>query len=111
MLYALGQSLRLRYVGTFLNSSEINSYSSGNYDFAVVMPSLNEANNLETLLPAIQKVLMNQSYLIIVVSDGSTDGTADLCKHMDGVLLINKKRCSGGGDAIRIGIVLSATEY
>jgi len=48
--------------------------------FALVIPTLNEAGNVETLLNKIREVLepLDASYEIIVVDDGSTDGTPDI---------------------------------
>jgi len=50
--------------------------------FALVVPTLNEAGNIETLIRQVQHALqpLPVSYEVIVVDDGSSDGTADLVR-------------------------------
>ena len=51
--------------------------------FALVVPTLNEAGNIETLLGMVQHALepLGVNYEIIVVDDGSSDGTAELVQQ------------------------------
>ncbi|MDQ6885058.1 MAG: glycosyltransferase, partial [Candidatus Dormibacteraeota bacterium] len=44
---------------------------------SVVIPALNEAHNLDTVLPAVEAALiaLGVSHEVIVVDGGSTDGT------------------------------------
>lgn len=45
------------------------------YDYAVVIPALNEADNIRSLAERIEAAMTGRSYELIVVDDGSTDGT------------------------------------
>src|SRR5688572_567921 len=51
----------------------------GRVDVSVVVPVLNEAENLPRLLPRIEAVLSGLNYEVIVVDDGSTDDTHVAC--------------------------------
>jgi len=67
---------------------------------SIVLPSKNEAASLVTLLPAIQKVCGAAE--IIVVNDGSTDNTDELCQAC-GVRQIRHPYSKGNGAAIKAG--------
>ena len=52
-----------------------------NFELSVILPTLNEAKNLEILIPGIIRNLNsieNLNYEIIIVDDGSSDNTFDL---------------------------------
>jgi dolichol-phosphate mannosyltransferase len=54
---------------------------------SVVVPAYNEASNIERLLEALKKELdMLQCYEVILVDDGSSDGTADLARSVASTL-------------------------
>jgi dolichol-phosphate mannosyltransferase len=54
--------------------------SSLHKKFALIVPTLNEAGNIESLLISVQDVLepLDLTYQIIVVDDGSSDGTPEI---------------------------------
>jgi dolichol-phosphate mannosyltransferase len=47
-------------------------------DLALIVPTLNEHDNIRPLLAALQLALAGLSWEAIFVDDGSTDGTAEL---------------------------------
>ena len=73
-----------------------------NLKVGVVIPAYNEARSLQTLLPRIPGDLCD---LVVVVNDGSTDGTSDsAAKH--GATVIDRPIRGGPGPAIRDGLDL-----
>ena len=52
-----------------------------NKGVSIVIPAKNEAKNLESLLPVLSK--LNLVDEIILVNDGSTDNTSELCKRFN----------------------------
>lgn len=83
-------------------------------DLSVVIPAYNEEERLKRFLPGIVAWLKgrDQSFEIIVVNDGSKDGTArmteELAKTLPIVRLINLNPNRGKGGAVRMGM-LAAT--
>ena len=51
-------------------------------ELAIVIPTFNEIENIETLVSAIQVALKGQDYEIIIVDDSSPDGTADRVREI-----------------------------
>ena len=71
----------------------------------VIIPVYNEVNTLETILEKIHRVGVASE--ILIVDDGSTDGTRDLYENLDGknhVRVILHKNNMGKGAAVRTGI-------
>ncbi|WP_245413999.1 glycosyltransferase family 2 protein [Fulvimarina endophytica] len=75
---------------------------------SVVIPARNEAGNLETLIPEIEAALRHRDFEIIVVDDGSGDGTgsllADLAKRRCPVRHLRHDRACGQSRAVRSGV-------
>jgi dolichol-phosphate mannosyltransferase len=67
-------------------------------DLSVVIPALNEAENLKSLLPLIQQVVseLGVSAEIIVVDGGSADETESLVKGLKAQLVHQSERGYGG---------------
>lgn len=67
---------------------------------SIVIPAKNEARNLENFLPRLLKQVGEAE--CIVVNDGSTDDTLDICKA-HGVNVISHPYSKGNGAAIKTG--------
>jgi len=69
------------------------------------MPVYNEANTIEEIVRRVQAV--NLAYEIVIVDDGSTDGTRELLKKIEklpGVRVFLHEKNQGKGAAVRTGI-------
>src|SRR5437588_8018440 len=78
---------------------------------SLVLPALNEGENLDRVLPELKKALvgLGPTYEIIVVDGGSSDGTVEIVrKH--GARLVSQK-LPGFGGAYRAGFEQARREY
>jgi polyprenyl-phospho-N-acetylgalactosaminyl synthase len=69
----------------------------------IVIPALNEEARLRTILPLIPSRLYDQQVTVVVVSDGSTDHTAEVANENGAVLVSLPTNC-GRGAALRAGL-------
>lgn len=67
---------------------------------SIVMPCLNEAENLEALLPKLKEAQPDAE--ILVVNDGSTDRSVEICEQ-NGVSVVSHPDPLGNGAAIKTG--------
>ena len=77
-------------------------------NFTVLMPAKNEAKSLVQLLPKLRSAYPNCP--IIVVDDGSTDNTQNICKQ-NSVTCVSHPYSTGNGAAIKTGLRHVETEY
>lgn len=71
-------------------------------EITVIIPALNEAENLDHILPRIPDTIAGRSVGVLVVDDGSIDDTVDIVtKHKCSVVSNPINR--GGGAALRLG--------
>jgi glycosyltransferase involved in cell wall biosynthesis len=75
---------------------------------SIVVPAYNEAATIEELLRRVDRVPFRHE--VIVVDDGSTDGTADIVAGAQGARLIRRPANAGKGAAVRDGIAASVGE-
>jgi len=75
-----------------------------NPDVALVMPAYNEAENLRLLLEAAPSEVDGLSVAIIVVDDGSRDGTAETASAL-GAWVVRNPVNAGGGHALHVGFL------
>ncbi len=75
---------------------------SANTLVSVVIPVYNEADTINELLARLRGAPFEKE--IIIVDDCSTDGTGDILKAEQGIVLLRHERNMGKGSAIRTGI-------
>jgi glycosyltransferase involved in cell wall biosynthesis len=75
-------------------------------ELSVVIPVMNEEDNIPPLLEAVHNALQNFHYEIILVDDGSTDGTRKkILEHADDrVVLVELRKNYGQSTAMTAGI-------
>jgi len=78
-------------------------------EISVVIPALDERDSLPQLHQELTAVLtsLGKSYEIVIVDDGSTDGTTELCRGLvrqdPAVTHIEMRRCFGKAMALQVG--------
>ena len=75
-------------------------------EISIVIPAYNEAGAIRPTLTALRDMVQssNLSAEIIVVDDGSTDGTGDQVSAEEGVRLIRHRQNRGYGASLKTGI-------
>ena len=83
-------------------------YASSSELISIIVPVFNEAGTVRQVIERLLQIPLPASREIIVVNDGSTDGTKDVLDGIapvDGVLSIVHAAANGGkGSALRIGL-------
>jgi hypothetical protein len=71
-------------------------------EITVIIPALNEAENLDYILPRIPKSVLGRPLGVLVVDDGSVDNTVEIVKR-HGYSVVSSPINRGGGAALRLG--------
>ena len=83
-----------------------------NLEVSVVLPVFNEVNHLEEEIRRIQKTMAESeiTYEIIVVDDGSTDGSGELAARLENVRVVRFSTNRGAGSARKYGTMMAKGE-
>ncbi len=78
-------------------------------DVSIVLPAYNEAGHILDEIKRIRTTMDNSSYSyeLIVVDDGSTDGTGDVLANVEGIRLVQFAQNRGSGSVRRAGTNLA----
>jgi glycosyltransferase involved in cell wall biosynthesis len=78
-------------------------------DVSIVLPIFNESGHLEKEIFRIRESMDSSphSYELVVVDDGSTDGSSELLRHMNGIRLLQFNTNRGSGSARKYGTLAS----
>ncbi len=76
----------------------------------VQIPALNEVETLESVMSAIPKTIPGvEQLLVVVIDDGSTDGTAQLARKLGAFEVIRHRSTRGLAEAFRSGVDYALT--
>lgn len=88
-------------------------YSMQYMNFTVVIPAYNEAEGIQDVLQALlsYREQHNIDFSVIVVDDGSTDGTAETIQTNEHINVVSHPYNKGYGAALKTGIAAANTEW
>jgi hypothetical protein len=76
-------------------------------EITVIIPALNEAENLSHLLPRMPRSVMDRELGVLVIDDGSSDDTINIVQQ-NGYSVVSNPINRGGGAALRLGYDIAA---
>ena len=77
--------------------------------YSIIIPVFNEARNIHELINEL-KLYNNEGHEIIIVDDGSNDGSYEALQEQEFIMLYRFERNKGKGEAIKKGIIESNNE-
>lgn len=85
---------------------------SETFDISIVLPVFNEVTHLEEEVTRIHKAMSasEKTYEILIIDDGSTDGSGELAKSLEGVRVVRFATNRGSGSARKYGTMLAKGE-
>ncbi|MBI5553784.1 MAG: glycosyltransferase family 2 protein [Candidatus Diapherotrites archaeon] len=103
--------LTVLFVLIYLQNPEEPAVRSLNhtYSLAVLVPCFNSKNTIRKCISSIQALAYPLPFRIIVADDGSTDGTRDMLREMNGIELLELPH-RGKGFALNDGLNLISEE-
>ena len=78
--------------------------------FSVVVPAYNEGPRIAGTVRTLHEVLGHLDLEVVVVDDGSADGTAELAEGAGADLVVRQPRNAGKGAAVRAGFAAATGE-
>jgi dolichol-phosphate mannosyltransferase len=88
---------------------------SASIDVSIVVPAINESANLPSLLERIDRAMSGRTYEVLIVDDGSRDGTPDVCAQLSRrfplQLHVRKEPENGLSGAVLYGLERTRGEY
>lgn len=94
-----------------------NQFAFSERSICVLIPALNEAENLAATVDSVRRALSETAHMfeIIIVDDGSTDGTGDvadrLARELDSVRVFHNSSTRGIGYGYRLGYEKTNCDY
>lgn len=78
---------------------------------SIVIPMKNEAGNIQTVVSEIALACEGVEYEIIIIDDGSTDGTGDVAQALDHpVRVLRNDRSGGQSAAVHSGVMMAKAD-